>query len=288
MEKLHFDVKGMSCGACSARVEKAVNSLDCVKKAEVNLLAGTMRAEIAENAGASEAAAEIIAAVEKAGYQALLQGEKKPAAAKNGSADRQVQSEESDMLLEAAKYLKFRFWFSLCFLLPLMYIAMHNMLPFPVPAAIKLLFDGTENALVFVLTQFLLVLPVIYLNRAYFSSGLKKLCHFQPNMDSLIAVGSGAATIYGVIVLFRLAGAMGHGNMPLVHELMHTVYFESAGSILTLVTFGKWLEAKSKGKTRDAIKKLIKLAPKTALIEKDGKETEVDVETLGVGDVVIV
>ncbi len=288
MEKVHFIVKGMSCGACSARVEKAVNSLDCVKNAEVNLLAGTMKAELAENAGASEAAAEIVSAVEKAGYQALLQGEKKPAAAKTGSTASQVQPEEADMLLEAAKYLKFRFWFSLCFLLPLMYIAMHNMLPFPVPASIKLLFDGSENALVFVLAQFLLVLPISYVNRAYFSSGLKKLCHFQPNMDSLIAVGSGAATIYGVIVLFRLASAMGHGNMPLVHELMHTVYFESAGSILTLVTFGKWLEAKSKGKTRDAIKKLIKLAPKTALIEKDGHELEVDVSTLNAGDVVIV
>ena len=288
MEKVHFIVKGMSCGACSARVEKAVNSLDCVKNAEVNLLAGTMKAELAENAGASEAAAEIVSAVEKAGYQALLQSEKKPAAAKTGSTASQVQPEEADMLLEAAKYLKFRFWFSLCFLLPLMYIAMHNMLPFPVPASIKLLFDGSENALVFVLAQFLLVLPISYVNRAYFSSGLKKLCHFQPNMDSLIAVGSGAATIYGVIVLFRLASAMGHGNMPLVHELMHTVYFESAGSILTLVTFGKWLEAKSKGKTRDAIKKLIKLAPKTALIEKDGAELEVDVSTLNAGDVVIV
>ncbi|MBR4826196.1 MAG: heavy metal translocating P-type ATPase [Spirochaetaceae bacterium] len=290
MEKLHFDVKGMSCGACSARVEKAVNSLDCIKKADVNLLAGTMQVETAENIEAKEAVPLIVSAVEKAGYQAEFQQKKKPAenAANAGKTAKGSAPIETDALLEAAEHLKFRFWFSLCFLVPLMYIAMHQMLPFPVPAAVRLLFDGHENALIFVLSQFMLVLPICYANRAYFSSGFKKLFHFQPNMDSLIAVGASAAAVYGVAVLFRLAYAMGHGNTALVHELMHTVYFESAGSILTLVTFGKWLEAKSKGKTRDAIKKLIKLAPKTALVEKNGAEVEVDVETLSVGDVVIV
>lgn len=285
MEKIHFNVKGMSCGACSARVEKAVNSLECVKKAEVNLLAGTMSVEQAENTAAASAIPIIIEAVEKAGYQAELQN-------KNGGNQQQSSAiekdEESDALLEAAKHLKMRFWVSLCFLLPLMYIAMHNMLPFPVPGFIARFFNGMQNALVFTLSQFMLVLPVCYINRAYYSSGFKKLFKLQPNMDSLIAVGSSAAVIYGVIVLFRLAYAMGHGDSALVHELMHTVYFESGGSILTLVTFGKWLEAKSKGRTRDAIKKLIKLAPKTAIIEENGAEIEVEAASLKAGDVVIV
>lgn len=285
MEKLHFIVKGMSCGACSARVEKAVNSLDCVNKAEVNLLAGSMSVEAADNIEENEAVAAIINAVEKAGYKAETQDSNKGT---SSVSDSTKQDEEADLLLEAAKHLKFRFWFSLCFLLPLMYIAMHKMLPLPVPGFITSLFDGRENSLIFILSQFLILLPIWYVNRAYFSSGFNKLFHLQPNMDSLIAVGSSAAAIYGVIVLFRIAYAMGHGNFSLVEELMHSVYFESSGSILTLVTFGKWLEAKSKGKTRDAIKKLVKLTPKTALLEKDGREIEVDASRLNAGDIVIV
>lgn len=284
MEKLQFAVHGMSCGACSARVEKAVNSLECVKKAEVSLLSNSMTVEIAE--GFKDCTEKIVQAVQNAGYEAepAVHSSQKNKNERGG----QGESVEKDLFLEAAKNLKFRFLFSLCFLLPLMYISMRHMLPLKSPEWYRTFFEGKENALTFAFSQFLLILPVCFVNRSYFSSGFKKLAKLHPNMDSLIAVGASAAALYGIIVLFRMSYAAGRSDFEQIEHLMHNIYFESSGSILTLVTFGKWLEAKSKGKTQDAIKKLVKLAPKTAILEKDGREIEVDVSELALGDVVIV
>ena len=265
--KLKFNVTGMTCAACSARVEKVTGAVAGVEKAEVNLLAGTMQVE----AKTAEAAESIIQAVRNAGYDASLQGEKKAPAPKAPAED-------------ALKEMKKRIIGSGICLIVLMYFTMGHMVGLPAPHW----YHGTENALVAALLQLGLTLPVVYLNRVYYSRGLKALWHRSPNMDSLIAVGSLAALIYGIAALFRMAYGMGHGDWELVQHYSENLYFESAAMILTLITLGKFLETRAKGKTGDAIRALMDLSPKTAQVRRGDVLTEIPVEEVRVGDTVIV
>ena len=264
--KMEFTVTGMTCAACSARVEKVTRSIDGVEKADVNLLAGKMSVEVRD----PEAAQKIISAVTDAGYGASLAGEKK-----------QEKAEPTD---NGLKEMKVRIIASAAFLTVLMYFTMGHMIGLPVPHW----YHGVENALVAVLLQLFLTLPVMYLNRVYYIRGLKQLWHRAPNMDSLIAVGSGAAVISGVFALFRMAYAMGHGDLATVEHYSMNLYFESGAMILTLITLGKFLETRAKGRTGDAIRQLMDLSPKTAWIKKDGVMVEVPVEDVKVGDIVVV
>lgn len=274
--KVRFNVTGMSCSACSANIEKTVNKLEGVSRAEVNLLANSMSVEFDENAVSADT---IIKTVESMGYGASAVGGKK--AAKGGES---VVEDEADSL-------KKRFIISLIFLIPLMYISMHHMLyewfALPVPAFVKALFHGNENVITFAFSQFLLLLPILYVNRKYFTAGFKNLMHRSPNMDTLIAIGAGAATVYGIAVVFVLGYALGHGDSELISRYGMDIYFESAGTILTLITLGKFLEARSKGKTSEAIRRLMDLTPKSAVVIRGGEEVSVDIEEIAVGDTVV-
>ena len=265
--KLKFTVTGMTCAACSARVEKVTRQVPGVQKAEVNLLAGSMQVE-ADSAAVTDA---IVQAVENAGYHAA------PA----GSAPKKEEKAPAETAL---KETRTRIIGSAVCLIVLMYFTMGHMVGLPVPGW----YHGEQNALVAALLQFFLTLPPVYLNRVYYSRGLKALWHRAPNMDSLIAVGSLAALIYGVAALFRMAWGMGHGDWDLVRTYSKNLYFESAAMILTLITLGKYLEAKAKGRTGDAIRALMDLSPKTASVRRNGAVLEVPVEDVLVGDTVIV
>ena len=260
--KMKFDVTGMTCAACSARVEKVTRAVQGVTDAQVNLMGGTMTVEAVD--GAQDA---IIKAVTDAGYGARLAGEKAPMPIKNDTKDRLTR-----LIASGA------------FLLVLMYFTMGHMVGLPMPGW----YHGAENALVAALLQFCLTLPVIVLNIGYFTRGFKALCHKSPNMDTLIAVGSGAALIYGLIALFRMAYAMGHGDWQTVQHYSENLYFESSAMILTLISLGKFLESRAKGKTGDAIRALMDLRPETATVLRDGQELTVPAEEVRVGDVVIV
>ena len=264
--KLKFTVTGMTCAACSARVEKVTKQVPGVEQAEVNLLAGSM-VVTAGNAGVSE---EIIRAVTGAGYGASLAGQReKP---REAPVDQNL------------KEMKRRIFGSFAFLAALMYFTMGHMAGLPEPSW----YHGRENAVVAALLQLMLTLPVVYLNRIYYSRGLKALWHKAPNMDSLIAVGSLASLIYGCAALFRMAYAMGHGDWETVDFYRSNLYFESAAMILTLITLGKFLETRAKGRTGDAIRALMDLSPKTASVRRDGVLSEIPVEEVRVGDTVIV
>ena len=278
MQKVKFDIQGMTCSSCSAHVERAVSKLEGIKNVNVNLLSNNMIVEYDENKLNNE---KIIKAVIDAGYGASMSKEnKKTQGAKEKTLDNQ----------DIIKSMKKRLIISICFLIPLMYIAMHHMLyewfGLPVPQIIKTLFHGNENAITFGLTQFLLVLPIVYVNRNYFIVGFKRLFRKSPNMDSLIAIGSGAAIIYGIFAIYMIGYGLGHNQIDIVEKYSMDIYFESAGTILTLITVGKYLETKSKGKTSDAISKLINLAPKTAIVLRDGKEIELNLEEIVVGDII--
>ncbi len=259
---LKFTVTGMTCAACSARVEKVSGAIAGVQKAEVNLLAGTLTVE-AKDDSVRQA---IIAAVEKAGYGIVAEGQKKQAKA----------AESKDGMLT-------RIVWSGILLVILMYFTMGHMVGLPAPAW----YHGQENALVAALLQFFLTLPVVILNRVYYTKGLKALFNRAPNMDTLIAVGSGSALIYGIIALFRMAHSMGSGQWEIVAQYSENLYFESAAMILTLITFGKYLESRSKRKTGDALKELMDLQPKTATVRIGDKTKEIPVEDVKIGDVVI-
>ena len=266
--KLKFNVTGMTCAACSARVEKVTNGVPGVEKAEVNLLAGTMQVEAAEDVSAA-----IIQAVTKAGYGASV-----PGAQKTG------KKEEKSGTEDPLKEMKVRILGSSGCLVVLMYFTMGHMVGLPAPHW----YHGLENALVAALLQFFLTLPPVYLNRIYYSRGLKALWNKAPNMDSLIAVGSIASLVYGVVALFRMSWGMGHGDWDVVKMYSENLYFESAAMILTLITLGKFLEARAKGRTGDAIRALMDLSPKTATVRRGGAESEIPVEEVRLGDTVIV
>ena len=290
----------MSCSACSSHVEKAVNKLENVEKASVNLLTETMDVTYDETKITS---AEIIDAVVKAGYGASVMTEGSAAGAGGqstsgnaGSIGRSVADgkQELQQKLDAdARAMKWRLGISIGFLIPLMYVSMHHMFKewfgIPVPAFIVNTMHGNANAMNFALTQFLLLLPILYVNRKFFSVGFKTLAHRSPNMDSLIALGSGAALVYGIFAMYRISYGLGYGDMAVVEHYSHDLYFESSGTILTLITVGKYLESRSKGKTSEAITKLMNLAPKVAiLVTEDGQEKEVPTESLQKGDIFLV
>ena len=262
-----FDITGMTCAACAARVEKAAKSVSGVDSAEVNLLANTLRAELS----GPDVTQAVISAVEKAGYGAVASGTQNAPKPENPQA-------------KTLKEMKTRIIWSAIFLIILMYFTMGHMIGLPLPHVLH----GPENAMVFALLQFFLTLPVVFLNRSYYTRGCKALWHRSPNMDSLIAVGSGAALLYGVIALFRMAWATGNGVWSLVEHYRDNLYFESAAMILTLITLGKFLETRAKGKTGDAIRQLMDLAPETATVFRNGKEIEIPASQVQVGDTVLV
>ena len=268
--KQKFNVTGMTCSACSAHVEKAVCHLAGVDQVNVNLLGNSMLVEYQE--GTTDAA-RIIQAVEEAGYGASL-----PQAAAAAPA------RQENLMEEEAAGMKRRFCASLVFLVPLFYLSMGHMMGWPLPA----FFHDPGNVFVVAFLQFLLTLPILYINDKYYKVGFKSLWHRAPNMDSLIALGSAAAMVYGVAALFQIAWGLGHGDQARVDRWSMDLYFESAGMILTLITLGKWLETRSKGKTSQAITRLMDLAPKTATVLRDGAEVEVPVEEVRVDELVVV
>ena len=269
--KQKFKVIGMTCSACSAHVEKAVRKLPEVSNVAVDLLGGSMQVEFDDSKLTSD---QIIAAVVDAGYGASLP-------VTTGS---KAAAPVANTMEEELKGMKRRFIASLCFLLPLFYLSMGHMMGWPLPGC----FLGLENSMLYALTLFLLTVPIMVINQKYYRVGFKTLWHRSPNMDSLIAVGSGAAVVYGIIALYFIGWGLGHGDTAAVERYSHDLYFESAGMILTLITLGKFLETRSKGKTGQAIARLIDLAPKTATVLRDGREVEIPVEEVVVGDLIVV
>ena len=269
MKKEKFDIQGMTCSSCQSHVEKAVSSLNGIKKVNVNLLANNMIVEYNENVLDNK---KIIDAVIQAGFKAKVFKEIKEECSLNG--------------------MKKRLIISLCFMIVLMYVAMHQMLNnifgVPIPSIIKNVFDGPENALTFAITQIILLIPIVILNKNYFIVGFKRLMKKAPNMDSLIAIGSGASIIYGIIAIVMIISGQKSNDLELISRYSKDLYFESAGTILTLITLGKYLEAKSKGKTKEAISKLMDLAPKTATVLRDEKEIEIKTEEIISGDIIII
>lgn len=279
MKKEKFDVTGMTCSACSSRVEKCVSRLPGTDKVSVNLLTNSMQVEYDEGVLSQQ---QIIDAVVKAGYGASLKPDgavQQPGAPAPSTASGSVTPMEKQL-----QNMKIRLIVSFVFLVPLMYVSMGHMVGLPLPSFL----DGMGNAVSFAFTQFLLCLPIIYVNRKYYSKGFQTLFHLAPNMDSLIAIGSTASLVYGIFAIYRMSYGLGNGDMELVHRYSHDLYFESAAMILALITVGKYLETRSKGKTSEAITKLLDLAPKTAVVERGGKETEIPVEQVQAGDIVIV
>lgn len=269
--KQKFDVTGMSCSACSAHVEKAVSKVPGIDKVQVNLLQNSMVVEYAEGATSTQ---KIVDAVTEAGYGASVKGQEAP---KESNALQKKASDDTRMM-------KHRLGWSIAFLAVLMYVSMGHMLDWPLPGILK----DHENIMVFALAQLFLTLPVMYLNRKYFENGFKTLLHKAPNMDTLVAMGSTAAAGYSVTQLFVMGYAMGHGDMGRAHASAMNLYFEAAAMILALVTIGKYMETRSKSRTSDAITKLMDLAPKTALVLRDGQEMEIPSGEVQVGEIVIV
>ncbi len=261
-----FGISGMSCAACQARVEKAVSSLEGVTSCSVSLLTNTMGVE------GNVAESDVIEAVEKAGYGASV---------RKGGQDSSASS-APDLTDRETPRLKKRLWASVAFLVILMYFSMGaKMWGFPLPPFLE------DNYVAQGLLQMLLCGIVMVINQKFFISGFKALIKLSPNMDSLIAVGAGASFVYSTVVLFIMTAAAAEGNAGQLMKLSHEFYFESAAMILTLVTVGKTLEAYSKGRTTDALKKLMELAPKTAVLLRDGKEVTVPLEEVRVGDVFV-
>ena len=264
-----YNVTGMSCAACSARVEKAVSKVPGVDSCSVSLLTNSMGVE------GSASPQAVIAAVEAAGYGASEKGAEK-AVPSPAEAERQLEDHETPRLRK-------RLWWSLGFLIVLMYFSMgHMMWGWPLPAFY------TDNHVAMGLTQLLLTAAVMVINQKFFISGFKSLWHRAPNMDTLVALGAAAAFGYSTYSLFAMTGAQVRGDMDGVMHYMMEFYFESAAMILTLITVGKMLEARSKGKTTDALKGLMKLAPQTATLLRDGKEETVDIAQVQIGDAFVV
>lgn len=299
MKKERYRVTGMTCSACSSRVEKSVSKLPGIGQVTVNLLTNSMQVEYDEQALDSDT---IIEAVEKAGYGAEpVSGGNVSSGAGTASGGGNAkpgsrQSGREGMKAQARKErrdMKIRLIGSFLCLIPMMYISMHHMFyewfGLPVPGFIRAAFHGPENAVAFSFSQFLLLLPIMYLNRKYFINGFKNLfVHRSPNMDSLIALGASASALYGVAVIFAIGYGLGHGDMELVEQYSMDIYFESAGMILTLITLGKYLETRSKGKTSEAIEKLMDLAPQEACVLRDGAEVVLPVEEVVQGDLLLV
>lgn len=273
MQKVLFEITGMTCSACSSRVARAVSGLDGVADVNVNLLKNSMLVSFDEGI---VTAADITAAVNKSGYGAFPPA---PQGAKAGAADAGPPSAGNKL-----RSMKRRLALSLLFTLPLSYLSMGSMAGLPLPG----FFQGTENALAFAFTQFLLTVPVMVVNGALFRVGFKTLFSGSPNMDSLIAIGSGAAAVFSVYAVYKMAFALGGGDGATVRHFVSNLYFDSTAMILTLITLGKFFEAKAKGRTSDAIAKLMNLAPKTATVLRGGVETVTPIEDVATGDQLVV
>lgn len=287
--KERFDVTGMTCSACSSHVEKSVGKLTGVENVSVNLLTNSMQVEFDEN---KLDTAGIIKAVEDAGYGAAVKDGHAKSWAKTSGQSGSQENNGLSAVEQNVKNMKKRLIVSLIFWIPLMYVSMGHMiyqwLNIPMPPFTMNFLHGNENAITYAFTQFLLLLPILIANHKYFKNGFKTLWHRSPNMDSLIAIGAGAAILYGIFAIYRIGYAMGHGDMMVVHQYAHDLYFESAGTILTLITIGKYLETKSKGKTSEAITKLLNLAPKTVTVVRDGVEQVVDAADVEKGEIFLV
>ena len=273
-----FDVTGMTCAACSARVEKTTSAVPGVEKAVVNLLKNSMEVTYSGDEAVLTAISE---AVDKAGYGAI------PRAAGGGASKAAAPAgpTPADIAKAEARRVRIRLIVSFIFTIPLFYLDMGHMYGWPLPGV----FLGHENMMTFGLTQFLLVIPVVAVNFKFFRNGFKGLIHKSPNMDTLVALGSAASMLYSIAALYRIGYALGHGDMDGAHMAAMDLYFESAGMILTLITLGKYFEARAKGRTTGAIEALMNLAPKTALVVgADGSEREVPVEQVQVGDILAV
>ena len=269
--KQKFDVTGMTCSACSAHVEKAVGKLEGIQTVNVNLLQNSMVVEYDDTALSAD---DIINAVKSGGYGASVQG------ATNSA----TQEPPKNVALEEMKVMKKRLISSFCFLIPLFYVSMGHMVGAPLPSILL----GHENMMIFALTQLLLATPVLIINKKFFVVGFQALWHRAPNMDSLVALGSAASYIYSIFAIYAMAYYMGHGDLMTAHHYAMELYLEGAAMILTLITVGKYMETRSKGKTSEAISKLMDLAPKMATVMKDGKEVEIPVEQVAVGDIIVV
>ena len=274
MHKETFDITGMTCSACSSRVNKAVAALDGVGDVSVNLLKNSMAVTFDE---AVLSGHDIVAAVEQAGYGAVMRG-------KSASPAKGREGEKPDTARLELEEMKRRLAVSFLFTIPLFYISMGHMVDLPLPGFLL----GVENALAFAFTQFLLTIPVMVVNARYYRVGFKTLFSGSPNMDSLIAIGSGAAAVFGVYAIYKMAFAYGRADMDTVHHFAMNLYFESAAMILTLITLGKFFEARAKGKTSDAIAKLMDLAPKTATALWNGIEENIPLEDVLAGDILVV
>ncbi|MBR6322253.1 MAG: cation-translocating P-type ATPase, partial [Lachnospiraceae bacterium] len=264
-------VSGMSCAACQARVEKAVSKVPGVTACSVSLLTNSMGVE------GTASSAEVIRAVEEAGYGASVKGE-----AEHTSAGARMTAEEEALKDRETPKLKKRLILSVGFLAVLMYISMgHNMLHWPLPAYFE------NNFAALALTQMILALIVMIINGKFFTSGYRSLLHGAPNMDTLVALGSSVSFGWSLFVLYKILGMMNAGAdaMQLMEVYHRELYFESAAMIPALITVGKMLEAMSKGKTTDALKSLLQLAPKKARLVRDGAEEEVDIEEVVPGDI---
>ena len=259
-----YSVTGMTCSACSARVEKAVSKLDGVISVSVNLLTNSMTAEHDDSITTDD----IINAVRNAGYGASLYETKRASSGRKSDAE---------------KIMLKRLISSVCLLIPLMYISMGHMIGLPIPS----IFTGHHNALNFALIQLVFCIPIMIINHKYYTVGFKNLFKGAPNMDSLIAIGSASAFLYGLYAIIRIAAGLNSGDMNTVARFHMDLYFESAATILTLITVGKYLESRSKSKTSEAIDRLLNLAPETATVIRDDKETEILVENILEGDIVL-
>ena len=271
-----FDITGMTCAACSARVQKAAAGVAGVDEANVNLLKNSM--ELVYD-GTPETASAVVAAIERAGYGAVSRSaaatssaSPSQAPAPNAIAEKAIEERRRQLIISAI------------FSVPLFYVAMGPMFGWPQPAALT----GHEGMMAAALTQLLLCVPILFTNRHYFVNGFKSLFHGAPNMDSLIALGSAASAAWSIVGLYRMAIALGHGDVETAHAAFHNLYFDSAGMILTLITLGKFFEARAKGRTTGAITALMDLAPKTATVIRDGEEQVIPTEQVRVGDRVVV
>lgn len=271
MVKETYDITGMSCSACSARVEKAVAKVVGAENVSVNLLTNSMQVKYDELKTSTE---KIIDAVINAGYGAALKN--------SPSKNKSVQKNSVRTIDVEISEMQTRLKWSLIFLIPTVFISMHSMFGISIE-----IFDGLENAVTFTFSQFLLILPIMYLNRKFYINGFKNLFQGAPNMDTLVGLGSMAAAIFGAFALFRIGYGLGHGDLNLVEEYSRNLYFESAGMIVTLITVGKYFEARAKGSTTRAVEKLINLAPKTATVLRDGEEINIPVEDLIIGDIIL-
>ncbi len=270
--KKQYIVDGMTCASCVSAVEKSVSKIDGVDSVEVNLLTKSMAVDFDESKTDN---IDILNAVKKAGYKAK---------SKEENVENKSSLDNTDIYKEELEDKSFRLKVSIGLLIPLMYISMGPMIGIPIPGFL----DGMDNSLMNIFVQLLLTTPILIVNRAYFTNGFKSLLNKTPNMDSLIAIGSGASYLYGIYVIMMLIIGFRDQNTELIHSYHHEVYFESAATILTLITLGKYFEAKSKRRTSNAITKLMDLAPKKARVLRDNSEVEIDVSEIVLGDIVVV